>query len=59
MASLRELLEPMQDWTQNTSTQAEVKVFILDTRNVVSVHVRELNSAGPPIISPAPSAGRS
>ena len=31
LASLRELLEPMRDWTQNTSTQAEVKVFILDT----------------------------
>ena len=30
LASLRELLEPMQDWTQNASTQAEVKVFILD-----------------------------
>jgi type I restriction enzyme R subunit len=30
LASLRELLEPMRDWTQNTSTQAEVKVFILD-----------------------------
>jgi hypothetical protein len=25
------LQEPMRDWTQNTSTQAEVKVFILDT----------------------------
>jgi type I restriction enzyme R subunit len=31
LASLRELLEPMRDWTQNTSTQAEVRVFILDT----------------------------
>ena len=31
LASLRELLEPMRDWTQNTSTQAEVKVFILDS----------------------------
>ena len=30
LASLRELLRPMHDWTQNTSTQAEVKVFILD-----------------------------
>lgn len=30
LASLRDLLAPMQDWTQNTSTQAEVKVFILD-----------------------------
>jgi type I restriction enzyme R subunit len=31
LASLIELLKPMADWTQNTSTQAEVKVFILDT----------------------------
>src|SRR5204863_9452513 len=31
LASLRQLLEPMRDWTQNTSTQAEVKVFILDS----------------------------
>jgi type I restriction enzyme R subunit len=30
LASLRELLTPMYDWTKNTSTQAEVKVFILD-----------------------------
>ena len=30
LASLRELLRPMRDWTQNTATQAEVKVFILD-----------------------------
>ncbi|MDI6809505.1 MAG: type I restriction endonuclease subunit R [Candidatus Eisenbacteria bacterium] len=30
LASLRELLQPMHDWTQNTATQAEVKVFILD-----------------------------
>ena len=30
LASLRELLQPMHHWTQNTSTQAEVKVFILD-----------------------------
>jgi type I restriction enzyme R subunit len=30
LASLRELLRPMHDWTQNTTTQAEVKVFILD-----------------------------
>jgi type I restriction enzyme R subunit len=30
LASLRELLRPMHDWTKNTSTQAEVKVFILD-----------------------------
>ena len=28
--SLCALLKPMQAWTQNTSTQAEVKVFILD-----------------------------
>jgi type I restriction enzyme R subunit len=31
LASLSELLAPMQDWTQNTSTQAEVKVLILDS----------------------------
>jgi type I restriction enzyme, R subunit len=30
LASLRALLMPMYDWTKNTSTQAEVKVFILD-----------------------------
>ncbi len=30
LASLRALLQPMHDWTQNTATQAEVKVFILD-----------------------------
>jgi type I restriction enzyme R subunit len=30
LASLRELLRPMQNWTKNTATQAEVKVFILD-----------------------------
>jgi hypothetical protein len=30
LASLRELFRPMHDWTQNTATQAEVKVFILD-----------------------------
>jgi type I restriction enzyme, R subunit len=30
LASLRELLRPMHDWMQNTATQAEVKVFILD-----------------------------
>lgn len=30
LVSLRELLRPMLDWTQNTATQAEVKVFILD-----------------------------
>ena len=31
LASLRELLRPMPEWTKNTSTQAEVKVFILDS----------------------------
>jgi type I restriction enzyme R subunit len=31
LASLRDLLTPMHDWTQNTTTQAEVKIFILDT----------------------------
>jgi len=31
LASLRQLLKPMHDWTQNTTTQAEVKIFILDT----------------------------
>ena len=31
LASLAELLKPMPGWTQNTSTQAEVRVFILDT----------------------------
>ena len=31
LASLQALLQPMRAWTQNTSTQAEVKVFILDT----------------------------
>jgi type I restriction enzyme, R subunit len=30
LSSLIELLKPMPDWTQNASTQAEVKVFILD-----------------------------
>jgi type I restriction enzyme R subunit len=30
LASLRELLRPMKDWTQKEATQAEVKVFILD-----------------------------
>jgi type I restriction enzyme, R subunit len=30
LASLQTLLMPMHDWTQNTTTQAEVKVFILD-----------------------------
>jgi type I restriction enzyme R subunit len=31
LASLEELLRPMPGWTQNTTTQAEVRVFILDT----------------------------
>jgi type I restriction enzyme R subunit len=31
LASLRDLLRPMPAWTENTSTQAEVKIFILDT----------------------------
>jgi type I restriction enzyme, R subunit len=31
LASLREILASMEDWTQNTSTQAQVKVFILDS----------------------------
>jgi type I restriction enzyme R subunit len=31
LASLRVLLAPMYDWTKNTSTPAEVKVFILDS----------------------------
>jgi len=31
LRSLQELLKPMPNWTQNSSTQAEVKVFILDT----------------------------
>ena len=30
LASLRELLRPMSDWTQKAATQAAVKVFILD-----------------------------
>ncbi len=30
LASVRDLLRPMQDWTQKSTTQAEVKVFILD-----------------------------
>jgi type I restriction enzyme, R subunit len=30
LASLRELLARMHDWTKNAGTQAEVKVFILD-----------------------------
>jgi type I restriction enzyme R subunit len=31
LASLKALLAPMQNWTKNTRTQAEAKVFILDT----------------------------
>jgi type I restriction enzyme R subunit len=31
LASLQELLRPMPAWTQNVQTQAQVKVFILDT----------------------------
>ena len=31
LASLQALLQPMPEWTKNTTTQAEVKVFILDT----------------------------
>jgi type I restriction enzyme R subunit len=31
LASLKELLRQMRNWTQNTTTQAEVKVFILDS----------------------------
>lgn len=30
LAALTELTQPMPDWTQNTATQAEVKVLILD-----------------------------
>lgn len=30
LAALSELLKPIPDWTQNTATQAEVKVMILD-----------------------------
>jgi type I restriction enzyme R subunit len=30
LVSLRELLRPMHDWTQNTATQAEVRVLILN-----------------------------
>jgi type I restriction enzyme R subunit len=30
LASLRRLLKPIHDWTQNTTTQADVKMFILD-----------------------------
>jgi len=31
LASIEDLLRPMPGWTQNTTTQAEVKVFILDS----------------------------
>lgn len=31
LAALTQLLKPMPDWTRNTSTQAEVKVLILDS----------------------------
>jgi type I restriction enzyme R subunit len=31
LESLRELLKPMPTWTQNSTTQAEVRIFILDT----------------------------
>lgn len=31
LSSLQGLLRPMQDWTQKAATQAEVKVFILDS----------------------------
>lgn len=31
LASLREILPPMHDWVQNSSTQAEVEVFIRDS----------------------------
>ena len=30
LACLRERLKPMHDWTQNATTQADVKMFILD-----------------------------
>lgn len=30
LASLRQLLEPMHDWTKNAATQAEVRIAILD-----------------------------
>ncbi len=30
LASLQEILKPMPAWTQNTTTQAQVKMFILD-----------------------------
>jgi type I restriction enzyme R subunit len=31
LASLRDLLKPMPNWTRNTATQADVKIFILDS----------------------------
>jgi type I restriction enzyme, R subunit len=31
LTSLRQLLAPMPNWTQNTATQADVKMFILDS----------------------------
>lgn len=31
LTSLQELLRSMHDWTQNSATQAQVKVFILDS----------------------------
>jgi type I restriction enzyme R subunit len=31
LSSLRDLLRPMQDWTEKAATQAQVKIFILDT----------------------------
>ena len=31
LGSLRSLLKPMPTWTQNSATQAEVRVFILDS----------------------------
>jgi type I restriction enzyme R subunit len=30
LASLQKLIKPMPNWPQNTQTQAEVKMFILD-----------------------------
>ena len=31
LAALKALIEPMQNWTQNSTTQADVRVLILDT----------------------------
>ena len=31
LKSLRELIKPMPTWTQNVQTQAEVRMFVLDT----------------------------